>query len=262
MIKIRVAFCIVFIVQFQFLKAQTVELTGSVTGEDDIENIHILNKTSLTNATTDKEGKFTINAKLNDTIVFSAVQYELLIKVVNQEDITSKTLSVTLQLFTNELDEVFLVKPLSGNLSDDVANSDAKPEINFYDVGIPGYKGKPKTQAERKLFEADHGKMFYVGLGAAVNLNKLLNKVSGRTKKLKEIVRLENDDALLARLKNDLSAIFFESNPLDEKHRTEFFYFVQEDENFRSTCSKSNLDTLTFLKLKLDQFNKNLVEKE
>ncbi|MGB6267419.1 MAG: carboxypeptidase-like regulatory domain-containing protein [Olleya sp.] len=247
------------------MHAQTVELSGSVSGEEDIENIHILNKTSLTNATSNKEGKFRINAKLNDTIIFTAVQYKTLTRVVTAEDIATKTLNVFLELFTNELDEVFIVEPLSGNLEDDVTNLDVKPDINFYDVGIPGYKGKPKTQAERRLFEAGELKVKDVLLGAlsgAIPLNPIINAISGRTKELKEIVRLENDDALLARLKNDLAADFFASNPLDEKHHVEFFYFVQEDKDFRTVCSKSNLDALAFFKKKLDEYNKNLSQKD
>ncbi len=94
-------------VMFQMIHAQTVELNGTITAEDDIESIHILNKTSLTNATSSKDGSFVIKAKLNDTIIFSAVQYTLLTKVVSQEDITSKTIAVTLKLQTNQLDEVF-----------------------------------------------------------------------------------------------------------------------------------------------------------
>ncbi|RAJ14616.1 carboxypeptidase-like regulatory domain-containing protein [Olleya aquimaris] len=247
------------------LQAQTVELSGTISGDDDVENIHILNKTSLTNATSNKEGKFTIKAKVNDTIIFTAVQYKTLVKVVNSEEISSKTVNVFLEILTNELDEVFLVEPLSGNLEDDILNSNTKPDINFYDVGIPGYKGKQKTQAERRLFEAGELNVKDVLLGMLsgnIPLNPIMNAISGRTKKLKEIVKLENDDALLTRLKNDLAADFFASNPLDVKYHAEFFYFVQEDKDFRGVCSKSNLDALAFFKKKLDQYNKNLQEQD
>ncbi|WP_054852715.1 hypothetical protein [Olleya sp. ITB9] len=244
------------------LLAQTVELSGVVTGEDNVENIHILNKTALTNATSGKQGEFKIKAKLNDTIVFTSVQYKMLVKVVTKQDVLSKTLNVTLEVFTNQLDEVFITKPLSGNLSDDISNSTAKPKINFYDVGIPGYQGKQKTHVQKQLYEADHGKFVYVGLGAAVNFYKLLNTITGRTKKLKQMVKLENNDALLVRLKNDLAEDFFKTNPLDKKYHVEFFYFVQEDPLFKEKCGKSNLEALAFFKLKLKQYKQNLSEKE
>lgn len=253
--KSNLLFCSILFTISQFVYAQTVELSGTISGDEDVENIHILNKTSLTNATSNKEGAFVIKAKVNDTIIFSSVQYELLVRVVNKQDLLNKNLNVTLQLFTNQLDEVFLVKPLTGKLDDDILNSDAKPDINFYDVGIPGYKGKQKTPAQKRLFEATSG-------GGFIPLNPIINAITGRTKKLKDIIKLENNDALLARLKNDLKEDFFRINPLDKKHHIDFFYFVQEDPDFRSTCTKSNLHALAFFKKKLDQYNSNLSEKE
>ena len=262
--KNKLIFSVFFLSVFSFLQAQTIELTGTVTGDDDVENIHVLNKTSLTNTTTDKNGAFAINAKLNDTIVFSALQYQLLVQVVKSDNMSTKILDVTLLPFTNELDEVFVAKQLSGNLSDDVTNSKAKPKINFYDVGIPGYKGKPKTQSERRLQEAGEfkPKMFLGLLTGGIPLNPILNGISGRTKELKQRVKAESDDTLLALLKNRLAASFFEKNPLGEKHRNEFFYFIQEDEKFAETCSKSDLDALDFFQKKLIKFKENLKQKE
>lgn len=246
-----------FIVQFSI--SQTVTIKGQIVADDDLENIHVLNKTSFTNATTDSLGVFKINAKLNDTIVFSAVQYQVLIKVISEENIKTKTLKARLELFTNDLDEVFLTKQLSGDLTKDVSASNAKADINFYDVGIPGYTGKPLTQNENRLNEAGgNEKMFAVGLGAAVNFNKFLNSITGRTKMLKERVRLESNDALLARLKNDLIEDFFTQNPLPDDKKDEFFYYCQEDPNFRSRCTKSNLEALQFFTDKYNEFIKNV----
>ena len=235
--------------------AQKVELSGLIDGDDDVEGVHILNKTSLTNATSDVKGTFTISAKVNDTIIFTAIQYKTLFRVVTDSDIALKSLQVKLEVFVNELDEVYLARSLSGNLTDDVLTSTAKPKINFYDVGIPGYKGKQKTQSERRLFEATTG-------GGIIPLNPIINAISGRTKRLKAQIQLENDDALLARLKDDLSIDFFKTHPLEEKHHVEFFYFVQEDPDFRSKCSKNNLDAFAFFKKKLEQYKLNLSEKE
>ncbi|AUC74163.1 carboxypeptidase-like regulatory domain-containing protein [Olleya sp. Bg11-27] len=246
---------VIILCVFHYAQAQKIGLSGTILGDEDVEGIHVLNKTSLTSATSNSDGVFSISAKLNDTVIFSAVQYKTLFKVVSEENIASKALQVTLETFVNELDEVFLVQPLSGNLIDDVSNSEAKPVINFYNVGIPGYIGKQKTQSERRLFEATTG-------GGFIPLNPILNAISGRTKKLKEMIQLENDDALLARLKNDLSIDFFDANPLEQKYHVEFFYFVQEDPDFRKVCSKSNLEAFAFFKKKLEQYNQNLKAKE
>jgi len=253
--KNKLFLTVIILCGFYYTQAQKNELSGTISGDEDVEGIHVLNKTSFTSATSNSDGVFSISAKLNDTVIFSAVQYKTLFKVINEDDIASKTLRVALETFVNELDEVFLVKPLSGNLLDDVSNFKAKPLINFYDVGIPGYKGKQKTISERRLFEATNG-------GRFISLIPIINAITGRTKRLKAQIQLENDDALLSRLKNDLSEDFFENNLLDEKHHVDFFYFVQEDPLFRQKCGSSNLEALMFFKLKLEQYNQNLSEKE
>ncbi|WAC01499.1 hypothetical protein N7U66_16040 [Lacinutrix neustonica] len=58
-------------------------------------------------------------------------------------------------------------------------NSDAKPTINFYDVGIPGYKGKPKTKSERQLQTAgDFKPIMLLGLLAgSMPFDPLLNAI-------------------------------------------------------------------------------------
>jgi hypothetical protein len=75
---------------------------------------------------------------------------------------------------------------------------------------------------------------------------------------LKERVRLESNDALLARLKNDLIEDFFTQNPLPEDKKDEFFYYCQEDPNFRPRCTKSNLEALQFFTDKYNEFIKNV----
>ena len=77
----------------------------------------------------------------------------------------------------------------------DIKNNEVERPIDFYDIGIPGYTGKPKTQSERRLHEADAGKMIpSFGLGFSVNFYKLLNILKKNTYKkilLKnEIIRL------------------------------------------------------------------------
>ena len=146
------------------------------------------------------------------------------------------------------------------DLEFDVQNSDVEKPIDFYDVGIPGYTGKPKTQSERRLHEADAGKMIpYVGLGVSVNFHKLMNAISGRTKMLKERVRLEDNEVLIYRIKAELSEEFFKTHPLNENLIIEFFYFCSEDKDFESRCKgKSGIEIYQFLEEKYILFKANI----
>lgn len=260
--KIKSAFLFLSLFSFFICSSQSVDIQGQVYGNSDVEGIHIINKTASKFATTTATGSFNIRAKVNDTIVFSSLQYKLTAVRVTEDIISQRKMTIILEEQVNALPQVTVGKILSGDLEYDVKNAEIEKPIDFYDVGIPGYTGKPKTQSERRLHEADAGKMIpSVGLGFAVNFHKLMNAISGRTKMLKERVRLEANEVLMHEIKNDLSELFFKANPLDKKHRIEFFYFVSEDNEFEKRCKgKSEIEIYQFLEEKFKEFQDNLKE--
>ena len=264
MIKIRAGLLFSFLIFSKVCISQVVEIKGRVKANSDLEGIHVINKTSKFYSTTNHKGEFTIISRLNDTLVFSSVQYKLEPLLITQEVFNSKFLEVELIEHVNELNEVHIGNTMSGNLEDDIGNVKGKPDINFYDVGIPGYSGKPKTQNERRLIEADHGKYFYYyGLGFSINVNKILNKVSGRTDILKNRVELDEKEALMYSLKAKYSKDLFSVYSLSEDKQMDYFYFWSEDENFLEKCSLENdLLILEFLKQKLFQYKSNHLTKD
>ena len=236
--------------------AQTIEISGKVIVDDsEIEGIHIINKTASKFTITSAIGEFSIPASLNDTILFSAIKYKPKEIIVDEIILKSKRLTIYLTELINELDQVVVGKVLTGNLLSDVENSDAKRDINFYDLGIPGYVGKPFTQSERRLHEATTG-------AGIIPLNPILNYFSGRTKMLKNQVKLEHLEKCLNSIKDNMSKVFFENNDLEESLRAEFFYFCLEDESFPDICKlKNDIKTLEFLQSKLISYKANLQTK-
>jgi len=236
--------------------AQTLPIKGQVTGADDLENIHVINKTSKTFTITNSLGAFEIHAKRQDTLQFSSIQYSNLEIVISEDDILNKALTVNLEEYVNTLDEVVVGKVLTGNLMLDIGNSTAQPEINFYDVGIPGYKGKTKTQAERRLHEATTG-------GGIVALNPLLNAISGRTKMLKQHIALERNDELIHKIRQRLAQGFLSEHPIDESKQMDFWYFCSDDSDFMNRCKdKSDIEILAFLNEKYVQYLANIKSDE
>jgi len=220
--------------------------------DEEIEGIHVINKTANKFTITQDDGKFSIPAHQNDTIIFSAIKYKPKEVVIDAIAYKSKALTVYLTEQVNELDEVIVGKVLTGNLMSDVENSDAKRDIDFYDLGIPGYTGKPLTQSERRYNEATTG-------GGIVPLNPILNYFSGRTKMLKNQIKIERLNECLEQIKADLSKTFFEYNELEEEKKAEFFYFCLDDEEFDTICKlKNDIRTLEFLQKKLESFKVNL----
>ena len=245
------------------LQAQTKDLKGQLISDGEVEGLHILNKSSAKYTISNEDGSFIIPAKVSDTLFISGLIYQKQEVVITQDAIDLESFSVQLIDKVNELDEVIVGKILTGSLESDLQNSDAEADINFYDLGIPGYKGKPLTQNERKLHDADGAETATVGggnFGASVglNLHKILNKITGRTKKLKEIVAIDNEENCINRLRREYEDIIFENDTLAENLRNEYYYFCQEDEGFRGLCEENNdLKSIEFLQMKLKAYKKN-----
>ena len=107
-----------------------------------IEGVHVLNITSNEATITNSEGNFKILVKLNDELIFSAIQFKRKKITMNQDIFDSLSITVYLEEFVNELDEVILNSSgLSGSLMNDLQNTGIVKDLNFDDIGIPGFTG-------------------------------------------------------------------------------------------------------------------------
>jgi len=173
---------------------QRVELAGTVSSQNNpIANILIVNTNSNTSTITDHKGFFMIEVKPQDTLQVSAVQYITKEILITAQILDQKILQVALDKKVIQLDEV-VVRPhqLTGDVLQDIKKLDTKPGVTAASLGLPKAKIKAKTKNERLLFEADDGKLIkYYGVAVVVNVTKLLNKLSGRTKQLKNRIALD-----------------------------------------------------------------------
>ncbi len=257
--KTKLTFSLVALFFSLLLQAQRQEIKGKLIADDDVEGIHILNKTASKYTVSNEKGEFSIEAKATDTLFISSLIYNNKEIIISKEHEDSNSIEIKLDEKVSELDKVIVGKILTGSLQSDLENSDAKTEINFYDLGIPGNTKLPLTQNEKKLHDADGGSWGHLGLGFGVNFHKLLNKISGRTKKLKGIVELDDRDKCINRLRIDYESIIFENDTLPKNLRDEYFLFSQEDENFLNLCKKDNdIELLEFLQQKLKAYRENL----
>lgn len=255
--------CFLFIaVGCIIIQAQTIDLKGKVIASSELGNIHVLNISAEHNTITNDKGAFEIPVRRNDTILISSIQYSPQTIIINQTHLNMRFVAITLSDRINELDEVVVGKILTGDLLSDIENSEAKRDINFYDVGIPGYTGKPKTQIERKLYEADSGKfVYYYGLAAVINIHKILNRISGRTKRMKIGVRLQNQDACMTKTKSDFADLLFGDHNIEEHLIVEFFYYVSEAPEFMIICETKNSMTMyKFLIQKLNDYKDDSID--
>lgn len=181
---------------FLFIYAQAVSgqipkefsIQGKITVESNVvEGVQILNITSSKSTFSNKEGVFWLGVKEGDVLVFSAFNLEILNLKISKEHLVGKEILVNMEQKNNQLDEVVVKK---------------QSEINAKTLGIISQNQKTYTPAERKLRTAgDFKPIMLLGLlGGSMPLDPLINKINGRTKRLKKEVILEGKEHAIKKL--------------------------------------------------------------
>ncbi len=214
------------------LSAQTLfdkQIEGRVYSDSgDVAATHVLNITSKKASITNNEGFFSIKAKLNDTLVFSAIQYKKKTIVVTAAILESKLLYVPLEDAINELDEVIIMPyNLTGDMTTDLARTEIEPIVTASTLGLPNAYVIPPSQAERKLNEATTG-------GGIIPLNPVLNAITGRTKMLKQRIarneKYERTQRVRAFYPDSLYSTEFK---IPEEKIDDFMYYCEVDAAFQ-----------------------------
>ena len=221
-----------------------------------ITDVHVMNTSSNRATITDEEGLFSIAARLNDTILFSAVQYKRVNLVVTRAMLESSSIVVPLEEFINELDEV-VVRPynLSGDLGRDMNNLKTDKVYVAATLGLPNAYVKPITQAERKLNEATTG-------GGLVPLNPIINAISGRTKYLKKVLASKEKYARTSRVREYYAdSLFVKYLKIPENKIEDFMYYCEVDNSFSSVVdSHDKLKIWEYLKLRSTAYLREATE--
>lgn len=203
------------------------ELKGRVVSSDgDVAATHVLNTTTKRAAITDVNGYFSIGVHLNDTLVFSAVQFRKKTIVVTMGVLDSKFITVTLEDANIALDEV-VVTPynLTGELARDMRRLNVPTPKTASSLGLPNADVRVITQAERHLFTATSNPF--------MGLDPLINALSGRTKMLKRRVELENKYSKTQRVKQFYpDSVLVRELKIPELKLDDFLYFCEMDGTF------------------------------
>ena len=196
---------------FKEIRGQVVHDSLSVAG------IHVINRVSGAATITREDGQFAIVAQANDVLVFSAIQFKTHAIVLDAVLFQQDFIKVYVEAFVNELDEV-VVKPhdLSGNLKEDIAKVE-KP-INFDDVGIPGFKGKPQERIPKT------GHLVLSSMLGSVPIEEVIKKINGYYKELKLRRKMDTENEMVVQMIEYYGVAFFMNNY--ELHLDEVYPFV------------------------------------
>jgi hypothetical protein len=223
---------------FQFV-AQEKSLQGKINNKTDIEGVHVLNISTRYNTITNENGHFSILVKPSDTLLFSSIKYRPEKIVISDSIFKRGTMTVKLQEMVNELDEVFLEPELSGNIAADIKKIKIKDTINFDDVGIPGFKGKP----EEKIVPA-----YLVITPVSVDLEALYKYISGYYKKLKIRRKWEAENNAIARMLNYYTSSFFRTTyGIPENRVYDFLLFCAETSSIEADFKREKYGSVLLI---------------
>ncbi len=212
--------------------AQYVNLKGKITNDFDVEGIHILNKTSKYNTVTNQFGEFEIRVRFQDTLLISSIKFELQEIIISEEHISSKIIEINLIELINELDEVLVGNTLTGNLAYDIKNIKTEKDIDFDDVGIPGFKGVPQERIVHPV------EAFFP---TNINIEAAYKYISGYYKKLKIKRKWTSENAVVVEIIDYYGFPFFEdAYQLPQNRLYDFMLFCIETSSLQSDFKNQN----------------------
>lgn len=235
-------FCSIFFFIISQLYSQNQvprRIEGKVAADfSNLEGIYVVNTSSEKSTTTNSEGHFSIEAKVGETLLLSAMNFKEVKIVLSESDFSKKWLVVSMQPIVNELKEVIV----------------GSSSISAESLGIIPYGQKKYTPAERKIFTATSG----------FGIDPILNLISGRTNMLKKELEIEKKEGYLIQLENLFQPEFYiHSMHIPQLHVKGFLYFLVENPKFISILKTKNRTAIEFSMSELAvQFNEMIAFKK
>lgn len=198
---------------------------------NDNEGITIVNISNKTNTISGNGGYFKIKAKVNDTIMFSALHLVAKKHVITKKDFGKDLLFIKLDIYTKHIKEIM------------VTNAD---DITAESLGLVPKGQKRYTPAERRLKTA--GDWSGTGIdGALLSLDPLLNAISGRTKQLKAELEVERKEFLQNKINANFDTEFITNQlHIPEEYAEGYVFYIVEDAELKAAAKAKNKTLITF----------------
>lgn len=203
------------------------ELSGLVVLHDaPVEQVNVRNDDSGDATTTAADGTFKIKVRIDESLVFTAVNLETRCVKISQEMLQAGFVTAHMTEITVPLPEV----TINNNQG-----------ITAENLGIIPYGQRKYTQAQRRLHEATTG-------GGIVPLNPILNALSGRTRMLKKEIQVEKKERLLLQLDGWFTPEYYaQTLKIPEDYIAGFHFYVLDDTDFVRALKAKNKTLTQFL---------------
>lgn len=226
---------------------------------DDKEGITVYNTSSNTGTITDESGAFTLAVQENDRVVFSAIQYNDIIVIIDEGIVANQRLRLELTQEIRQLKDV-IVKPydLSGNIRVDAESTQVIKGITFTEQTIAELEREneikpdeltPATNVALRGFNYQNGINF-------VSIFKLAFQNRDRYKVDKKAIK-PNIDSEIRTMYNDA---FFKKNLDISMDKISAFIFYAEQQGLNEELLKKGreLDLIEFLLTQSKSFKKSV----
>lgn len=172
-----------------------------------LEGIYVSNVNTGEAVLTAKGGYFGIEAKVQDTLMFSGALFIGYRRALDEVDFKREILLIPLEEndLVESLDEIIITKITSESLG-------------IVPKGIKKY-----TPAERRLYTATSG-------GGLIPIDMIVNAITGRTKMLKKALQYEKQEMRKEKLSDNFSKEFLVTTfNIPEKYAVGFMYYSVSD---------------------------------
>ena len=227
----------------QFIIGQTLyrkKVNGTISvGLVPVSAANIVNQNSKQAAVSDANGVFSMEVREGDVLLFSAVNVMAIEVTVTKNVVDQGSVKVAMEYVNIQLDEVVIQEA---------------SKISAESIGVIPYGQKRYTQAERHLQTAgDFKPIMLLGLLAgSMPLDPLINKINGRTKRLKKLVVLESKIALIEKMDEYFSNDFYTHTlKIPHDYIQGFKFYVIENNTFVTYLKNNNLAMAKFLLIEL-----------
>lgn len=224
---------ILFFLFSQFvLSQQDSIIRGKIIVEtNDNDGINIINISNKSNTISNNGGYFKIKAKVNDTIMFSAIHLVAKRHIVTKKDFGSDLLFIKLEIYTKQIKEIMVT---------------SHDNINAESLGLVPKGQRKYTPAERRLkTAADIDGQF--GLNTHFGIDPLINAITGRTKQLKAELEVERKEFLQVKINNNFDTDYIMNTlHIPEDYVEGFIFFIVEDKQIVDAAKAKNKQLISF----------------
>lgn len=211
-------------------------------------NVLVLNLNTQEEVKSDQNGLFLILVQPDDVLVFSSQNLDYMRKIIEQTDLEHNICTIKMTSKRIVLDEVEV------------------KSYNAVDLGILQQPAKSYTTMERRLRTAGDFKPIHLLalIGGGMPLDPVFNAINGKTKRLKNEIKLEQSQKRLEQFQAFFSKEeLIEQVNINPERVMEFTYFIVNEEEFKTLLHVQDKSKMLFYLIQMHtQFKCKMISNE